>query len=85
MLPQLCAVTMMSLACFAALVHAAEPATAQKRPNVLLIISDDLRAELRCYGGKAKTPNLDALAASGVRFDRPTASTRCAIRRACRC
>ena len=43
----------------------------QRRPlNVLLLISDDLRAELTCYGGKAKTPNLDALAASGVRFDR---------------
>lgn len=38
--------------------------------NVLLIISDDLRAELGCYGGLAKTPNLDALSASGVRFDR---------------
>src|SRR5262245_63202640 len=39
--------------------------------NVLLIISDDLRTELGCYGSKlAKTPNIDALAASGVRFDR---------------
>lgn len=39
--------------------------------NVLLIISDDLRTELGCYGSKlAKTPNLDALAASGVRFER---------------
>ncbi len=39
--------------------------------NVLFIISDDLRPELGCYGSKlAKTPNIDALAASGVRFDR---------------
>lgn len=45
--------------------------TAGRRPlNVLLIISDDLRAELSSYGGRAKTPNLDALAAAGVRFDR---------------
>lgn len=41
------------------------------RLNVLFLISDDLRPELGCYGSQlAKTPNLDALAASGVRFDR---------------
>jgi arylsulfatase A-like enzyme len=39
--------------------------------NVLLLISDDLRPELGCYGSAlARTPHLDALAASGVRFDR---------------
>ena len=39
--------------------------------NVLFIISDDCRTELSCYASKlAKTPNLDKLAAQGVRFDR---------------
>ena len=44
---------------------------ADTRPNVLLIISDDLAATLGCYGfPAAKTPNIDALATRGVRFDR---------------
>jgi iduronate 2-sulfatase len=42
-----------------------------RRPNVLFIISDDLRTELGCYGVTGiKTPNIDALAARSVRFDR---------------
>jgi len=41
------------------------------RFNVLFIISDDLRCELGCYGSKlAKSPNIDKLSESGVRFDR---------------
>jgi uncharacterized sulfatase len=41
------------------------------RPNVLFIIADDLNCDLGCYGHKtAQTPNLDRLAASGVRFER---------------
>ena len=42
---------------------------APPRYNVLFIISDDLRAEPGCYGGLARTPNLDKLAAAGVRFN----------------
>jgi iduronate 2-sulfatase len=42
-----------------------------RQPNVLLVISDDLNCDLGCYGHKTvRTPNIDALAESGVRFDR---------------
>jgi iduronate 2-sulfatase len=47
-----------------------ESSAGEGKYNVLLIISDDLRAELGCYGGLAKTPNLDSLATRGVQFER---------------
>ncbi len=41
-----------------------------ERPNVLLILVDDLKPALGCYGDTAaKTPNIDRLAARGMRFD----------------
>jgi arylsulfatase A-like enzyme len=44
---------------------------AETRPNVLFLISDDLNNFLGCYGDpRARTPNLDKLAARGVRFDK---------------
>ncbi len=54
------------LAC--GLARAADPA---QRPNVLFIAVDDLRPELGCYGKNyIKSPNIDALAKSGIAFNR---------------
>ena len=48
---------------------AAEPPAG--RPNVLLVMCDDLRPALHCYGDTtASSPNIDALAARGVRFSK---------------
>ena len=39
------------------------------RPNIVLFMPDQLRADaVGCFGGNAKTPNIDALAARGARF-----------------
>ena len=44
-------------------------AAEQGRPNIILIIADDLGiGEPGCYGGDLPTPNIDALAADGVRL-----------------
>lgn len=45
---------------------AAAPA---RRPNIILILADDLAyGDLSCYGSEVKTPNLDRLASQGIRF-----------------
>ena len=49
---------------------AAGGAGGARRPNVLLLISDDCRAAMACYGGATLTPHIDGLARRGVRFDR---------------
>ena len=44
---------------------------AEERPNILWLIAEDLGPELGCYGAdQVWTPNLDRLAAQGVRFTR---------------
>ena len=61
----------------------ASAAAALPKPNVILILADDLGwSDLGCYGGEIKTPTLDALAAGGVTFTQFYNSARCCPSRA---
>lgn len=61
----------------------AQPAS---RPNILLILADDLGySDLGCYGGEIRTPNLDALAAGGLRPIRKSITARGVVLRGRRC
>ncbi|MET0298777.1 MAG: arylsulfatase [Flavitalea sp.] len=53
------------------------------RPNIVLIMADDLGySDLGCYGGEVQTPNLDYLAANGLRFTQFYNTSRCCPTRA---
>lgn len=52
------------------------------RPNIILILADDLGVEgLNSYGGEYHTPNLDRLASEGVRFENAHATPLCTTSR----
>jgi iduronate 2-sulfatase len=57
-------------ACVLAAGCGSSPSRAARHPSVLLVIFDDLTADIDLYGGAARTPSLDRLAARGRRFDR---------------
>lgn len=51
---------------------------ADPRPNLVIILADDMGyADLGCYGSEIHTPNLDRLAANGVRFSEFYNTARC--------
>ena len=53
------------------------------RPNIVLILADDLGfSDIGCFGGEIPTPNLDALAADGVRLTQFYNTARCSPSRA---
>ncbi len=54
-----------------------------QRPNIVLIMADDLGfSDLGCYGGEIHTPNIDWLAAEGIRFTQFYNTARCCPTRA---
>ena len=53
------------------------------RPNIILIVADDMGfSDLGCYGGEIQTPNLDRLAAAGLRFSQCYNCAECGPSRA---
>jgi arylsulfatase A-like enzyme len=59
------------------------PAVAAGRPNIVVVLVDDLGfSDIGCYGGEVPTPNLDRLAAQGVRFTQFYNAARCSPTRA---
>lgn len=49
-----------------------------QKPNVLVIVADDMGySDTGCYGGEIETPNLDRLAAAGLRFTQCYSTGRC--------
>lgn len=58
-------------------------AAGHKRPNFLVIVADDLGfSDLSCFGGEIRTPNIDKLASSGIRFTDFHAAAACSPSRA---
>ena len=71
----LASISLASLAC--------NKADELKQPNIILIMSDDMGfSDLGCYGSEIQTPNLDELAANGLRFTQFYNSARCCPTRA---
>ncbi|HUT13463.1 MAG TPA: arylsulfatase [Thermoguttaceae bacterium] len=63
------------------------PAAAQDeapKPNVIIMMADDMGfSDIGCYGGEIQTPNIDQLAAGGLRFTQFYNTARCCPTRAC--
>lgn len=59
------------------------PPLARGKPNIILFLADDQgMVDVGAYGGAYSTPNIDALAASGVRFEFGYATPQCGPTRA---
>lgn len=79
---RLCALAL--LAGSAALATAQPLRQAQDKPNIVLIVADDLGySDLGCYGSEIRTPVLDRLAKEGTRYSQFYNAARCCPSRAC--
>ena len=58
-------------------------AKASDSPNIMIILNDDMGfSDIGCYGGEIETPNLDRLAANGLRYSQFYNTARCSPSRA---
>ncbi len=72
-----------ALALLASIATTTRAAEAAARPNIIVILTDDMGfSDLGCYGGEIHTPNLDRLAAGGLRFTQFYNMARCCPARA---
>lgn len=60
-----------------------QSATTAKKPNIILIMADDVGySDIGCYGGEINTPNLNRLASNGLRYTQFYNTARCCPTRA---
>ena len=53
-------------------------ASAAMQPNILLVLVDDMGySDLGCFGGEINTPNIDKLAAEGIKFTQFSNNAKC--------
>jgi arylsulfatase len=78
-----CQAAIAAVALFSCCAVSAGGAEAAKRPNIIIIVTDDMGySDLGCYGGEIPTPNLDRLAKGGMRFTQFYNNAVCAPTRA---
>ena len=64
--------------------RAAEPAKTPTSPNIVIILVDDMGySDIGCFGGEIHTPNIDRLAAGGMKFAEKYNTAKCFPTRAC--
>ena len=83
-LSRLIAVSLIALAAIKSAGLAAEPKKSPDKPNILIIMVDDMGySDLGCYGSEIKTPNIDRLAEGGLKFANMYNTAKCYPSRAC--
>jgi arylsulfatase len=76
-------ISIISAAAAACLIISSASADGAPRPNIILIMSDDMGfSDIGCYGGEIETPVLDSLAKDGIRFTQFYNTGRCCPTRA---
>ncbi len=71
------------LSCLELPAQDASPNTSSPRPNIIIIMSDDMGfSDIGCYGSEIHTPHLDSLATNGLRFSQFYNTGRCCPTRA---